>query len=99
MARQAVKKKTGRGAPRAARSSRPPTVAVQSLEPWRYTWDNGTKFPGGFGPTEVPIPDYWTLRQRSAALFETNLYARGIIGRLVGNEINVGLHLEATPVE
>lgn len=75
------------------------TVAVSDLEPYRYRWDNGSKFAGGFGPTEVLITDYWTLRQRSATLFETNIYARGIVRRLVTNEINVGLHLEATPEE
>ncbi len=77
----------------------PRRVAVQQLDPYRYTFDNGTKFPGGYGPTELLVTDYWTLRKRSAALFETNLYARGIIRRLITNEINVGLHLEATPDE
>src|SRR5690606_29930048 len=43
--------------------------------------------------------DYWTLRNRSAALFKTNIYARGIVRRLVTNIINVGLHLEAVPDE
>lgn len=43
--------------------------------------------------------DYWTLRAHSAALFKRNLYARGIVRRIVTNEINVGLHLEATPEE
>lgn len=77
----------------------PRKVAVSTLDPYRFGFENGTKFPGGYGPTEVLITDYWTLRQRSAALFETNLYARGIIRRLITNEINVGLHLEATPDE
>jgi lambda family phage portal protein len=43
--------------------------------------------------------DYWTLRKHSTWLFETNIYARGLIRRLVTNEINTGLHLEATPIE
>jgi capsid protein len=76
-----------------------PTVAVSDLEPFQYSLDTGSKFPGGFGPTNVVIPDYWTLRARSWQLFETNHYARGLIARLVTNEINVGLHLEATPEE
>ena len=74
---------------------RPNTASLGSSP--RYSWDDGSKYPGGFGPTRVMIPDYWTLRARSAQLFETNLYARGIVRRLVTNVINVGLHLEATP--
>lgn len=74
-------------------------VAVTDLSPWQFGVDDGTKFPGGFGPTELLAADYWTLRARSSTLFETNLYARGLIRRLVTNEINVGLHLEATPEE
>lgn len=65
----------------------------------RYGYDNGSKFPGGFGPTELLTADYWTLRARSIDLFERNLYARGLIRRLVINEINTGLHLEAVPEE
>jgi lambda family phage portal protein len=45
------------------------------------------------------VTDYWTLRARSAQLFKRNLYARGLIRRLVTNVINTGLHLEATPEE
>jgi lambda family phage portal protein len=74
-------------------------VKASQLEPWRYGYHDGTKFPGGYGPTAVLIKDYWTLRARSAELFETNLYARGIIRRLVTNEVHTGLHLEATPEE
>lgn len=78
-----------------------PVIPVSALgpAPVRHGWDNGEKFPGGFGPTELLTADYWTLRARSAQLFETNLYARGMIRRLVTNEINTGLHLEATPAE
>lgn len=76
-----------------------PVYAVSQLEPFRYSVDDGTKFHGGYGPTDILIPDYWTLRARSAELFEKNLYARGIIRRLLTNEINTGLHLEATPEE
>jgi len=59
---------------------------------------SGDKFPGGFGVTkDYTIKDYWVLRLRSKQLFEENLYARGMIRRLVTNEINKGLALEATP--
>lgn len=60
---------------------------------------DGEKFPGGFGATDILQTDYWTLRQRSDTLFRTNLYARGLIRRLVTNEIHSGLHLETTPEE
>lgn len=60
---------------------------------------DGDKFPGGFGDTKVLLPDYWTLRNRSKQLFTENLYARGLIRRLVTNEINTGLSLEAMPDE
>lgn len=58
---------------------------------------NGDKFPGGFGATFFDTLDYWELRQRSAQLFTENLYARGLIRRLVTNEISTGLLLEAEP--
>jgi lambda family phage portal protein len=79
--------------------ARPPAYALGQLAPFRYSFDDGSKFSGGFGVTELLIADYWTLRQRSSQLFEQNLYARGLIRRLVTNEVNVGLHLEATPEE
>jgi lambda family phage portal protein len=65
----------------------------------QYGWDDGSKFAGGFGATQLLTADYWTLRARSSELFERNLYARGLIRRLVTNEINTGLHLEALPSE
>lgn len=68
-------------------------------ESYRYAYDDGSKFPGGYGPTNIVLADHWTLRARSAELFETNLYARAIIRRLITNEIHTGLHLEATPEE
>lgn len=71
-----------------------PTIAPAVLS----TWD-GEKFSGGFGLTKLLAPDYWTLRARSEQLFETNLYARGLIRRLVTNEINTGLWPEAMPDE
>lgn len=60
---------------------------------------DGDKFAGGFGATQLFKMDYWTLRRRSAQLFTENLYARGMIRRLVTNEINTGLNPEATPDE
>jgi lambda family phage portal protein len=77
----------------------PPRYAVSAFAPSRGAWDNGEKFPGGFGPTLLLTTDYWTLRARSAQLFETNIYGRGVIRRLLTNELNTGLHLECTPVE
>ena len=59
---------------------------------------SGDKFLGGFGITkDYEIVDYWLLRKRSKQLFTENLYARGLIRRLITNEINKGLALEATP--
>jgi lambda family phage portal protein len=58
----------------------------------------GDKFYDGFGITkDYAIVDYWKLRKRSKQLFTENLYARGLIRRLLTNEINKGLALEATP--
>jgi capsid protein len=76
-----------------------PVTSVGSLPTVRYVYDTGEKFSGGLGPIDILFKDYWALRARSSELFERNLYARGLIRRLVTNEINVGLHLEATPEE
>lgn len=65
----------------------------------RSSFFDGDKWAGSFGPTELLTADYWTLRARSSQLFESNLFARGLIRRLVTNEINTGLHLEASPIE
>lgn len=94
-------------APEAAAAPEVPVIQFEDLPnaavPWspasRSSWDNGEKFIGGFGYTDVLTTDYWTLRARSAQLFETNIYARGLVRRLVTNVINTGLHLEATPEE
>jgi len=75
-----------------------PVTALGSFD-IAQRWNTGSKFDGGFGVTDLLTADYWTLRARSSQLFETNLYARGLIRRLVTNEIAVGLHLEATPAE
>ena len=59
---------------------------------------DGSKFAGGFGPTrDYTFIDYTTLRLRSYQLFTENLYAAGLIKRLLTNEVNTGLTLEATP--
>lgn len=68
-----------------------------TIPPVIYQRFGGDKFEGGYGPTELLYIDYWTLRKRSAALFTNNLYARGLIRRLLTNEINTGLTLESTP--
>ena len=91
-------------------SGAPPSMLVDDLAPFAYTgqttpssWQNsiydGGKFAGGYGPTQVQHVDYWTLRARSDQLFTENLYARGIVRRLVTNEINTGLSPEACPDE
>ena len=60
---------------------------------------SGDPFPGGFGITkDFQFVDYYTLRKRSVQLFKENSYARGIIRRLLRNEINKGLNLEANPL-
>lgn len=61
---------------------------------------DGEKFPGGYGRQygyEYEYIDYWELRAKSVQLFTENLYAAGLINRLVTNIINTGLSLEATP--
>lgn len=87
-----------------------PSILVDDLAPlayqgqtspasWQHSIFDGGKFAGGFGPTQVQHVDYWTLRARSDQLFNENLYARGIVRRLVTNEINTGLCPEACPDE
>jgi lambda family phage portal protein len=72
-------------------------MSQQSPAPMRQILHDGEKYPGGFGYTELLTADYWTLRKRSIQLFKQNIYARGIVRRLVTNIINTGLSLEATP--
>jgi len=69
------------------------------LSPYRHAVHDGGKFFGGFGDTQIQHIDYWTLRARSSQLFNENMYARGLIRRLVTNEINIGLFPEALPEE
>lgn len=76
-----------------------PSGASTSFAPATYSPWTGEKFTGGYGPTKVLWKDYWSLRERSSELFERNLYARGIIRRLVTNLINTGLDLEVAPEE
>jgi capsid protein len=60
---------------------------------------NGDKFPGSFGATrDYRWVDYWTLRKRSMQLFRENTYCKGLIRRMLRNEINTGLNPEAAPV-
>lgn len=60
-------------------------------------FNDGDKFPGGFGVTKLFVQDYYALRARSSQLFKENLYARGMLRRLITNEINSGLTLESRP--
>lgn len=70
-------------------------IAVSALADY---WD-GSKFSGSLSAIgESLFVDYWTLRKRSMRLFRTNIYAEGVIRRLVWNEINTGLQANPLPV-
>jgi len=59
----------------------------------------GQKFPGDFGTIKPYISvDYYTLRDKSWQLFTENRYVRGLIRRLLTNEVHTGLNLESHPV-
>ncbi len=60
---------------------------------------DGSKFPGSLSsvPTDQFV-DYWTLRKRSMILFNNNPYCKGVIRKLLRNEINTGLNLESAPI-
>ncbi|MHA1839305.1 MAG: phage portal protein [Candidatus Ranarchaeia archaeon] len=60
---------------------------------------DGSKYFGGLDAPQIVWTDYWSLRLHSAKLFKENLYARGLIRRLITNEIATGLSLEAIPSE
>ena len=61
-------------------------------------WD-GAKFPGSLGPvSEWVFVDYWKLRKRSMKLFRSNTYMKGVIRRLVTNEIHTGIVATPTPM-
>lgn len=78
---------------------RPTEPTLTTLDPAAAqisTWA-GDKYYEGFGTTRLFVRDYWTLRARSEQLFTENIYARGLIRRLVTNEITSGLELEAIP--
>lgn len=65
-----------------------------------YDVFDGSPFPGSFGITkDYSYVDYYELRKRSMQLFKENPYSKGIMRRIVRNEINTGLNLEAAPVE
>ena len=75
-------------------------IAVKALGDY-YGGDfwNGSKFFGSLGPvSDWTFVDYWKLRKRSANLFRTNLYAKGVIRRLVWNEVHTGIVATPTPV-
>src|SRR5690554_5877385 len=50
-----------------------PVIQVSDLPnaQFEYRWHDGESYAGGFGPTQMLIVDYWTLRARSAQLYET----------------------------
>jgi lambda family phage portal protein len=62
---------------------------------------DGDPYPGAYGDTKYGIEnyiDYYELRERSKQLFTENPYCKGLIKRLIRNEINNGLTLEAAPI-
>jgi lambda family phage portal protein len=84
----------------------PQTNSTQTRNPYQYyvtdlleaVW-NGSKFPGSYGSTkDYTYVDYWLLRKRSMQLFKENAYARGMIKRILRNEIHKGLNLEASNI-
>ena len=67
---------------------------VSNLVGW-----NGDKFPGSYGFNKIiEACDYWTLRKRSYELFTQNMYAKGIIKRILHNEIFTGLTVSPNPI-
>jgi lambda family phage portal protein len=74
-----------------------PSASAYNRAPVVQAWQDGDKFDGGFGPTQLLTMDYWTLRERSNQLFRENIYARGLINRLITNEIGPGLFPATRP--
>lgn len=71
---------------------------AQLLSEVNRNW-NGDKYPGNFGLTKVYQSfDQDTLRKRSIQLFTDNAYAKGIIRRILRNEIHTGLTASANPI-
>lgn len=84
-----------------------PTISVEDLPDaaagnhypsYENALMTGDKFIDGYGMTQLLDFDYWTLRNRSTALYSENIYAQGILNAFVTNIINTGLTLDATPV-
>lgn len=69
------------------------------ISPSMFSGFTGTKTFWGYGKEKTDFMNYYELRRRSSALFEQNLYARGIIRRLVTNIVTTGMTLEAIPDE
>lgn len=82
----------------AAQYATPAPMAVYSDGVSRGTWA-GEKFYAGFGLTKLDTLDYYTLRIRSSQLFRENLFARGLLRRMITNEISTGLTLDPEPNE
>lgn len=60
---------------------------------------NGEKYTGHLGPVKnYSFIDYWELRKRSFQLFTENPYCKGIIRRILRNEIFTGIVADATPL-
>lgn len=79
----------------------PEPTTVDALIPGNSFFNSdfdGEKFLGGFGTTKIYNTDYQTLRERSEMIFTDNLFASGLIKRIVTHEVNTGLSLEASPL-
>lgn len=59
---------------------------------------DGEKYFGGLPAARWVDLNYYELRTRSSELFDTNIYGRGIVRRLVRSVISTGLLLESNPI-